>query len=180
MQGVFAIALALTLAAPTPAPSPSGSPKARTFPRIDARSLAGKDYTLPNDFAGEPTLVVITFKKDQADQAKSWSGFATLLEERYKKLRAYNLALIDPHARFFRAFIENGMRSGITDPSARASFLTAFADAAGFRGSLGIEGQDKAVELLVRGDGAVCWFATGSATDEAAARLSEALERGCS
>jgi hypothetical protein len=174
------LALALSAALLAASPSPSPAPAKLFFPRIEARSLSGDDFVLPRDFAGKPTLVIVTFKKDQTDQAKSWSAVVCDFERKYDRLRGYDIALIDPHARLFRGFIENGMRSAITDTAVRAIFLTALVDARGFREALGLEGTDAAVELLVRSDGAVLWHALGGRTDEAVQHLRDALDRTAS
>ena len=68
---------------------------------------------------------------------------------------------------FFRRFIAKGMRSGIPDPTARATTITLHLDKPSFRASLGIQREDSVYALLVDRQGVVHWRAAGRCTDAA-------------
>ena len=148
---------------------------AATFPSVTAPNLAGRNMRLPADFAGDLNLVLIAFQREQQADIDTWLEPGRRLTAAFPRLACYELPVLGKMNPIFRRFIAEGMRSGIPDPTARATTITLHLDKPGFRASLGLEREDSVYALLVDRKGVVHWRAAGRWTDAAERDLRERI-----
>ena len=148
---------------------------APTFPSVTAPNLAGRNMRLPADFAGDLNLVLIAFQREQQADIDTWLEPGRRLTAAFPHLACYELPVLGKMNPIFRRFIAEGMRSGIPNPTARATTITLHLDKPGFRASLGLEREDSVYALLVDRKGVVHWRAAGRCTDAAEKELRERI-----
>jgi hypothetical protein len=147
-----------------------------SFPTVIGSDLMRRKRTLPVDFEGEVNLVLIAFKQWQQSQIDTWLPVADHLEQTYDGFRYYELPVIQRLNFVARTFINEGMRAGIPDPSARSRTITLYVDKAALRRSLDLPDEDRIYELLVDRRGAILWRATGAYAPETARGLSKKVD----
>jgi len=145
------------------------------FPTIAGASLAGKRYTLPQDFEGRLNVAVIVFQRDQQAEVDTWGDQLAQLAVQYPDLRYYELPVLPNYGWLQQAFIDGGMRSGIADRTVRARTITLYTDVARFNAALALPTIDSIYVLLVDRQGNVQWRADGVYTVEKAEALTRVL-----
>jgi hypothetical protein len=146
-----------------------------SFPSVSGDNLDGKSYQLPADLEGDVNLLLVAFQRDQQAEIDTWIAAGEELESRVPGFRFYELPVIGQGYRFMRGVIEGGMRSGISDPSARARTITLFVDKASLTESVGIDSERTIHALLVDREGRVLWHGEGGYDETAGAALGRAL-----
>jgi hypothetical protein len=167
---VAALALVLTV---TGAPA-QGAPE-RRFPEVTGSDLNGRSLSLPGDFSGPKSLVFIAFEMRQQEDIDSWLPFVQNLKKEDPRLGVFELPTIAQGYLFLRSIIENGMRSGIKDPAARASTITLFLDVKAFAGAFGLPTTRDIAALVVSPAGEILALVAGRYSEQGAAVLSQAL-----
>jgi hypothetical protein len=81
-------------------------------------------------------------------------------------VRYYELPTIQRLNVLARTFINEGMRAGIPDPTARERTITLYLDKAAFREALQLPGEDDIYVLLLDRQGQVLWRTEGSFASE--------------
>jgi len=89
----------------------------------------------------------------------------------------YELPTIDRLNPLFRWFIDNGMRRGIPDSSARSRTITLYLDKPSFRKALSLPDEKRIYAILVDRSGRVLWRTEGDFDEAKAASLQRALAR---
>ena len=152
MLTILAIALLVGLAfvflkAPGSVTLPTaqeGSP--HRFPRMQVKNLSDEIRTLPADFPGERTLLLIAFQREQQDNLDDWSARLNL---RNPDAPAWlELPVIDDPGALLRWFVDVGMKNGIADPFVRSQVFSVYTPRAEFIRHLGLPGTDQ-VHLVV-------------------------------
>ncbi len=146
----------------TAAVGPPAAPATLIFPEARGSNLEGRDFTLPADFDGDLNLVFIAFQRGQQALVDTWVPFAKDIAARHARLRYYELPTIYEANSVVRWFINNGMRRGIDDVSAREATITLYLDKEQFRGALRLPHEDTIYILLVDTEGRVVWRADGA------------------
>jgi hypothetical protein len=136
------------------------------FPTVTGANLQRKKLMLPQDFEGELNLVFIAFQQWQQNQVDTWIPFARQLEKTHAGVRYYELPTIQRLNVLARTFINEGMRAGIPDPTARERTITLYLDKAAFREALQLPGEDDIYVLLLDRQGQVLWRTEGSFASE--------------
>lgn len=75
-----------------------------------------------------------------------------------------------------RTFVNEGMRAGIPDPTARERTITLYLDKPAFRETLDLPTEDDVYVLLVNRRGEVLWRAQGAFTPEKGRGLRAAVQ----
>jgi hypothetical protein len=133
--------------------------------------------TLPADFEGDVNLVLIAFQQWQQSQIDTWLPLAEKLERAYSGFRYYELPVIQRLNVLARTFINEGMRAGIPDSSARSRTITLYLDKGPFRLALDLPDEEQVYALLVDRQGAILWRASGAYAPDKAADLPQVIER---
>ena len=143
------------------------------FPEISSTNLARETFDLPGGFEGELNLCLIAFHRWHQALINSWIPLAEHLEETYPGFVYYELPVIRRLNPLFRSFIDQGMRGGIPEATARHKTITLYTDKAALREALEIADDEMIHLRLVDPSGDVHWVGSGPVTKEAG----EALER---
>lgn len=133
-----------------------------TFPTVTADDLNGDSKTLPADLPGDVTIVFIAYKQNQQDDVNSWVYGLGL--DPYRGPEFVEVPVVGSAARMMRSFVDNGMRSGITDTAMRARTITLYESPTLVNDPLGFSGRNEIRVLLVRKSGEVLWSTSGPAT----------------
>ena len=149
------------------------------FPRVAGTNLHRDDIELPRDFGGELNLVFVAFQQWQQATVDTWIPLAQQLEQEYPALRYYELPTIQSLPGLARTFINEGMRSGIPDSTARERTVTLYLDKAALRQQLDIPDEQEVDVLLVSRDGKIVWRSAGSLSEDKERELIDYL-RGSS
>lgn len=147
-----------------------------TFPTLRARNLQRDMITLPAELRGELNLGLIAFQQWQQRLIDTWLPFARQLEAAQPNLCYYEFPVIQSLNVLARTFINEGMRAGIPDPTARERTITLYTDKEAFRRSLGLLREETIYAVLFDRQGRVYWRAEGEFTAEQGASLQAALE----
>ena len=150
------------------------------FPKVRGREATGDPVSLPADFRGDPTLVLVAFRWQQRGLVESWESFAARLSDDFPAFEYCELVLVNRGG---------GMIGGGFARQSTPEFLglpelltrdlpdhaiVAPVDRRQFRRSLGLVSQQTNYALLVD-DGEVVGGAAGALTDGAARRLGSIL-----
>ena len=108
---ILGIALSGAIFAMGCASHPATNPVGQAFPRVEGKSLSGKEVVIPDDFSGQASLIVIGYKqKSQFDIDRWLLGLST------KKLGipVYEVpSVVGFIPSLFSNGIDDGMRRGI-------------------------------------------------------------------
>ena len=136
------------------------------FPTVSGSNLQREAFTFPRDLAGELNIVFVPFLERQQTIVNSWVPFAQETEATFPALAYYELPTIDGGSALFRMFLNEGMRAGIPDQTARERTVTLYIDTAEFMAATDINGKQEMHTLLVNRDGDILWRTTGFFDDE--------------
>lgn len=148
---VLLIAMAVAACSRT---TPNRNPIGETFPRVNGTSLAEKSYTIPDDFKGAPTLLIVGYVQDAQFDIDRWLlGLAQAKTpgRMYEVPAAKGLG-----ARAASGFIDNGMRSGIPQED-WGVVITVYRDAGKIVEFLGNDKPRNARVVLLDAEGRVVW-----------------------
>jgi len=131
------------------------------FPNVSGENLERRKFTFPQDFEKEKNLVTIAFQREQQNDVDTWTPMVQRLLTEHADLAYYELPTISALNPVFQWFINNGMRSGIPDRSARAATVTLYLDKEPFKDALVIQTEAQIYILLVDGNGKILWRESG-------------------
>ena len=150
------------------------------FPQVRGQAATGDAVSLPSDFGGDPTLVLLGFRWQQRGLVESWESFAAYLSEDYPNFEYCELVLVNRKQGLFGGpFARQSMPGflGLPDMLTRNlpdHAIIAPVDKRHFRRSLGLVGEQTNYALLVD-DGRVVRRAAGALTGETARSLESML-----
>ncbi len=146
------------------------------FPVVKGSNLLRKKITLPDDLQGDLNLVFIAFQRWQQSQVDSWLPEARRLEKAYPSLRYYELPTIYQMNVISKTFINEGMRAGIPNQTARDRTITLYLKKTPFRRALGIANEDEITVMLLSREGEVLWREAGSYSPEKTEMLKQVIQ----
>lgn len=130
-------------------------PTGEMLPTVRGESLAGKDYTLPQDFAGAPILLLIGYVQDAQFDIDRWLLGLIQAEINVAFFEVPTVEGMLPG--LFSNQIDAGMRAGIPDAD-EAAVITVYSDAGTVVRFTGNERPRNARALLLDATGKVVWF----------------------
>lgn len=143
------------------------------FPTITTQNLNERSATFPKGLPGQRTIVLVAFYREQQRNLDVWIDKLGL-----KKPKApawIEMPVVPNYGSLWRSFVDNGMRSGIVAPEARAKVFTVYGNRDQFRSRLNLPTADKVYVLVVKRDGTILARADGDFTPDKAARIRKAL-----
>jgi hypothetical protein len=146
------------------------------FPTVEGSNLQRESLTLPDDFEGDLNIVLVPFQRWQQNLVETWVGPARTLEKDNPRLRYYELPTIESRNWLSRAFINEGMRAGIPDQTARQRTITLYLDKERFKEALDIDTEKTIHVFLVNQAGEIIWREGGEYTSEKGRSLLAAIE----
>jgi hypothetical protein len=147
------------------------------FPLVSGFNLNRQEFEFPRDFEGELNLIIVPFKQYQQRIVNTWIPFAQEIEASFPRFIYYELPTINEMPVLSRTFINEGMRAGIPDQTARERTITLYLDKQEFKAALGIPSEDDIYLYLVDRQGEILWNATGEFTRQKADELLETIQR---
>lgn len=147
------------------------------FPIVTGSNLVRQKLTLPYNFEGDLNVAVIAFEQWQQQEVDTWLPHLQQLEAEQPYLRYYELPTIRNMNFLSRAFINEGMRMGIPNNTARQRTITLYLNKRSFKVALDIRTERTITVMLVTQRGEVLWRTTGPFTPEQGAALAEAVQQ---
>ena len=147
------------------------------FPIVSGFNLQRQELEFPRDFGGELNILFIPFLQKQQAVVDTWVPFVQEIEAGYPGVVYYELPTIDERSRLSRTFINEGMRAGIPNQTARERTVTLYLDTDAFRQALAIPGRDEVHILLVDREGTIHWRTTGQFDQTKGDGLIQALSK---
>lgn len=151
--------------------------RAGRFPLVSGYNLNRVEFTFPQDFGAENNLLIIPFLQSQQLEVNTWIPELQQIEAETESFIYYELPTISAQPRFSRTFINEGMRAGIPDATARERTITLYLNKDMFKEAVQIDTEEEIHLLLVGSDGTILWRTRGSYTSEKAAELRAFLQQ---
>lgn len=146
------------------------------FPEVSGYNLMRQEFNFPEDFEGTYNLVIIPFQQVQQRDVNTWLPAAQELERIYPGLIYYELPTIYKLPTLSRTFINEGMRAGIPDQTARERTITFYLDKEEFKKALGITSEESIQLFLVDRGGNILWREEGLFSNSKTQSLVDLLE----
>jgi len=118
----------------------------------------------------------VPFQQYQQQIVNTWIPAAQELEASFPGFIYYELPTIYEMPILSRTFINEGMRAGIPDQTARERTITLYLDKAGFKSALDIPNEDDIHLFLVDQNGEILWRNTGSYSQEKVDNLVQVIQ----
>jgi hypothetical protein len=164
----FAVALALIAVTVWAAPGPGGAALltvGQRMPPLKGDLLSGKPGVLPDQAAGQTTLVILGFSYDSRFQVEAW---AEKFRARYGAavdVTLFEVPMMGSAARLGRVFIDRGMRKN-TPKELHGRVMTVYGGNDDWKARVGFAAPDDAYLVLIDRQGIVRWLAHGPVSDE--------------
>lgn len=136
------------------------------FPTVSGFNLDRQELEFPHDFAGSLNLLFVPFLQYQQSIVNTWIPFAQEMEASVPEFSYYELPTINEMPMLSRTFINEGMRAGIPDQTARERTVTLYIDLPKFMQATGIPDNREVHILLVDRAGEIVWRTTGKFTPQ--------------
>ena len=150
-----------------------GTRSVGAFPAIKAENLNEKQFNLPADFPSDRTLLLLGFKREQADTLETWIEGLNLKE---KEITWFEMPVISSAYAIGAFFIDGAMRRGAPDLKMRERIITLYTDQKAFASSMGFDDQTlDAYVAVVDRKGNNLGFARGGFSKIKAAKINSLL-----
>jgi hypothetical protein len=146
------------------------------FPTVSGFNLNRQELTFPRDLSGELNILFVPFLQRQQLIVNTWVPFAQETEAAFPGVIYYELPTIDEMPTLSRMFVNEGMRAGIPDETAREKTVTLYIDTQKFIDTTDIPGKDEVHVLLVNRNGDILWRTTGRFDETKGESLLRAIE----
>ena len=147
----------------------------RPFPHLRTRDLEGTELDLPQALAGDPSVVIIAFKRQQQTTVDTWLPWLTELRARTPEMEVYEVPTISRRWLPARRMIDGGMRAGIPDPATRRRTLTTYTDVSAVLDAFALDGTGRIAVVVVDAGGTILWIGVGEYDTVLAAELERAV-----
>jgi hypothetical protein len=147
------------------------------FPVVSGFNLNRQEFEFPRDFDGDLNLMIVPFQRYQQNTVDTWISTVQEIEASFPGFIYYELPTIYEMSLISRTFLNEGMRAGIPDQTARQRTITLYLDKATFKSALNIPNENDIYLFLVDRDGTILWNSTGAYSEEKARALIEAIQK---
>jgi len=146
-----------------------------TFPTVSGMNLHGQTIEIPRGLAGRIRVIVVAFEQRQQGDVDTWINALAPDLVAQPDLALYELPVIYTGSASFRFWVNNGMRSGITDEAARKRTITVYTDREKFYNALGVR-QSTITTFIIAPDDTIVWRTDGPASNENLTGARSAIE----
>ena len=147
----------------------------KAFPRLRGESLSRVRMVVPEDLEGDINLVLVAFRRRHQRDVDRWIDDLGDAEERIEGLRIYEIPLLVRYPRFYRRWIDDGMRSGIPDPDTRDRTITVYTNRRRFLDHVDLPDESQIQVTLLDDEGIMLWTHVGPPTRSAVEELTTLL-----
>jgi len=138
------------------------------FPVVSGFNLDRQEFEFPRDFGGDYNLVIVPFQRYHQQIVNTWIPFAQEVESSFPGFIYYEMPTIYEMPALSRTFLNEGMRAGIPDQTARERTITLYLNKNTFKSALGIPNEKEIYLFLVDRSGEIVWSSSGAYTAEKA------------
>jgi hypothetical protein len=146
------------------------------FPVVSGFNLDRQEFEFPRDFGGDYNLVIVPFQRYHQQIVNTWIPFAQEVEASFPGFIYYEMPTIYEMSALSRTFLNEGMRAGIPDQTARERTITLYLNKNTFKSALGIPDENDIYLFLVDRAGEIVWSSSGAYTVEKAESLLEFIQ----
>jgi hypothetical protein len=146
------------------------------FPVVSGFNLDRQEFEFPRDFGGDYNLVIVPFQRYHQQIVNTWIPFAQEVEASFPGFIYYEMPTIYEMSALSRTFLNEGMRAGIPDQTARERTITLYLNKNTFKSALGIPDENDIYLFLVDRAGEIVWSSSGAYTVEKAESLLEIIQ----
>ena len=146
------------------------------FPVVSGFNLNRQEFEFPRDFGGDLNLVIVPFQQWQQRLVDTWVPTAQEVEASFPGFIYYELPTIYEMPAISRTLINEGMRAGIPDQTARERTITLYIDKESYKSALGVTSEDDIYLFLVDRNGNILWQTVGEYSSEKASQLLEVIK----
>ena len=168
--GLCILAGAVHAASPTTAPLRAGA----VFPEFSGQTLTGKSLTLPVAAADRPAVLVFSFSRAAAKDARLWNEH--MARDFPNTIAAYGVVVLESAPRVFRGLAISGMKSSMPI-SAQGRTIVLYQDEELWKQRLAVTDERRAYVLVLAPSGTVCWTNSGAFSNAMYARLKNRLQK---
>ena len=134
---------------------PNKSITGKTFPTVSGQNLEKEDITIPTDFTGKLTLLLVGYKQNSQFDIDRWLIALDMTET---KVDVYEIPTIQGmFPRMFSTMIDNGMRKGIPKQLWKG-VITIYKDGDKIQKFTGNENPNNARVILIDNAGEILYF----------------------
>jgi len=137
------------------------------FPEIEGQNLEGHKFKLPQDLDGKLNVVIMPFLREQQEIVDQWVFFLVDL--------VYEVPTLQARDKYFQLAVDEAMRAGIPDKSARERTITIYTNREEFLPKLNIEDLEIIQIFLLNKDGQILWHSEGEFTKQKGIELEKAI-----
>jgi len=152
------------------------TPGNKQFPIVSGDNMNRQEFEYPRDFGGDLNLVIIAFQQYHQFTVNTWIPFAQEIETTYPGFIYYEFPTINEIPAISRTFINEGMRAGIPDQTARERTIPLYLDKDAFNSALDIPNENDIQLFLVDQNGYIIWRTTGEYTENKASELTKVIK----
>ena len=145
------------------------------FPAIEGIDLHGDMRPLPTSFVGKLNIIAIGFERHHPDSIDTWIPIADAISAKDDRVKFYEVPVIYQTNALWRGWINNGMRMGISDETARSRTITVYTDQDAFADIFNLNKAESAI-LLLNDKGTALWKHEGALTEDARKQLADIVE----
>lgn len=149
----------------------------KLFPRLRGESLSRVQMVVPEDLEGDFNLVLVAFRMRHQRDVDRWLHDLGDAEEHIEGLRIYEIPLLVRYPRFYRRWIDDGMRSGIPDRGTRDRTITVYTNRRRFLDHVDLPDESRILVALLDDVGAMLWTHVGPPTRSAVEELTNRLNQ---
>jgi hypothetical protein len=145
------------------------------FPEIEAFNLEGRKFTLPQDLDGTLNVVIMPFLREQQEIVDQWVAFLKNLVQKVPDIEFYEVPTLQARDKYFQLAVDEAMRAGIPDKSARERTITIYTNREEFLPKLNIKDLEIIQIFLLNKDGQILWRSDGDFTKQKGLSLENAI-----
>ena len=145
------------------------------FPEIEGSNLEGRKYILPQDLNGKLNVVIMPFLREQQETVDQWVFFLVELVQKQPELRFYEIPTLQARDKYFQMAVDEAMRAGIPDKSARERTITIYTNREEFLPKLSVDGLEIIQIFLLNKKGQILWRSEGEFTKQKGIELEMAI-----
>ena len=152
---ILVISLILLITTGCSTQYPNQSITGKTFPTVSGQNLEKEDLTIPTDFTGKPTLLLVGYKQNSQFDIDRWLIALDMTET---KIDVYEIPTIQGlFPRMFSTMIDNGMRKGIPKELWKG-VVTVYQDGDKVQAFTGNTNPNNARVILLNAQGVIQYF----------------------
>lgn len=134
-----------------------------TFPKIEAKTLAGNKITFPDDVLGSPSVLVVAFDRGAQSTINPWTAF---MKKKYPKIAYYEIPIIRGMWSVFSNMIDKGMRSGVPKELHSKTATYYGSKMSDYKKLFGAKKENDCYVSVLDAKGKIIYRAVGSLTDQ--------------